>query len=413
MQYNQSNISTNIDIAIEVNNIRKRYRLFKSRNDRVKEAIRLGIKKYHQEFWALDGISFSIIKGETIGILGRNGSGKSTLLQILASVMTETTGDVVVNGRVSALLELGAGFKPEFTGRENVILNGVIQGVSEKQMIEKIDEIREFADVGDYFDQPVGSYSSGMFLRLAFACAMNVDPDILIIDEALAVGDIKFQQRCISKIEEFSEQGKTVILVSHDMQLLNYLCQRCILLDKGQLIEQGTTEKVTEEYIRSVRAESQVRAINNKKSFTKNGKAYGISLTDLMSVEISGRDGIATTFEYAEKCTIKVTYRVNVKILHPRLMISIRDYRGYTIYGKWQYMDDFKVTSDGIDNYIECELSIDLILATGTYAINLSLQDYKSDNLYSLIDRHVAVENIYVKDGSYKFNGIINIESGK
>ena len=185
------------------------------------------------------------------------------------------------------------------------------------------------------------------------------------------------------------------------------------MLDNGQIIEQGTTETVTEEYIYSVRAESQGWDINNKKSFSKNGKAYGSSLADLMSVEISGRDGIATTFEYGEKCTIKVAYRINMKILRPRLMISIRDYRGYTIYGKWQYMDDFKVTSDDINNYIECALSVDLILTSGTYAINLSLQDYKSDNLYSLIDRHVAVEYLYVKDGSDKFNGIINIESGK
>jgi lipopolysaccharide transport system ATP-binding protein len=265
MQYNQSNISANNDIAIEVNNVRKRYRLFKSRNDRVKEAISLGRKQYHQEFWALDGISFSVTKGETIGILGRNGSGKSTLLQILASVMTETTGDVVVNGRVAALLELGAGFKPEFTGRENVILNGVIQGVSEKQMIEKIDEMREFADIGDFFDQPVGAYSTGMFVRLGFSAALSVEPDVLIIDEALGVGDVLFQEKCFMKIRELQRQGVTIMIVSHSGLIIERLCKRAIVLDKGKLLYCGNAVNAVDYYdsIMFSRDKTVVKNIDN------------------------------------------------------------------------------------------------------------------------------------------------------
>jgi len=248
MQYNQSNISTNNDIAIEVNNVRKKYRLFKSRNDRVKEAISFGRNKYHQEFWALDGINISVIKGETIGILGRNGSGKSTLLQILASVMTETSGNVVVNGRVAALLELGAGFKPEFTGRDNVILNGVIQGVPEKQMIDKIHEMREFADIGDFFDQPVGTYSTGMFVRLGFAAAISVEPDVLIIDEALGVGDVLFQEKCFMKIRELQRQGVTILIVSHSGLIIERLCKRAIVLDKGKLLYCGNAVNAVDYY---------------------------------------------------------------------------------------------------------------------------------------------------------------------
>ncbi|WP_420267260.1 ABC transporter ATP-binding protein, partial [Candidatus Magnetominusculus dajiuhuensis] len=198
------------EIAISVKNVSKKYRLFKSHNERFMEMLHPFKKKYHKEFWALKDVSFDIKRGSTVGIIGRNGSGKSTLLQIICGVLKPTVGEITVNGRISALLELGAGFNPEMTGRQNVIMNGVVHGLSNKEINSKIPEIQEFADIGEFFDQPVKLYSSGMFVRLAFAASVNVDPDILIIDEALAVGDAKFQHKCYNKLMEFQDSGNTL-----------------------------------------------------------------------------------------------------------------------------------------------------------------------------------------------------------
>jgi homopolymeric O-antigen transport system ATP-binding protein len=237
------------DIAISVRDLRKKYRLFSTPMERLKESFHPLRKRYHKEFWALNGISFDIPKGEVLGILGRNGSGKSTLLQIIASVLQPTSGTVTVNGRVSALLELGAGFNPEFTGRQNVLLNGAIMGVPHDEMLERMPAIIEFADIGQFFDQPMKIYSSGMFVRVAFAAATSVDPDILIVDEALAVGDAKFQYRCFQKIKEFKEHGTTIVLVTHDTEVVIRHCESAILLNEGCLIAGGAPESIVRRYI--------------------------------------------------------------------------------------------------------------------------------------------------------------------
>ena len=199
------------------------------------EALHPFRKQYHHQFWALKGVSFDVHRGEIVGILGRNGSGKSTLLQIICSVMQATQGEVSACGRISALLELGAGFNPDFTGRDNVILNGAIMGIPRKEMLRRLPEIETFADIGEFFDQPVKTYSSGMFVRVAFAAAIHVDPEILIVDEALSVGDSKFQHRCFQKIHDFMEQGKTILVVSHNTETLLRICDRGIVIDAGEL----------------------------------------------------------------------------------------------------------------------------------------------------------------------------------
>lgn len=227
------------DIAISVRNVSKKFRLFSSPKERLIEALHPLKKQYHREFWALKGVSFDVHKGEIVGILGRNGSGKSTLLQIICSVMQATQGEIEVRGNISALLELGAGFNPEFTGRENVILNGAIMGFSRKEMLYRLPDIEAFADIGEFFDQPVKTYSSGMFVRVAFAAAIHVDPEILIVDEALSVGDSKFQHRCYQRIREFMEQGKTILVVSHNTETLLRICHRGIVVDSGQLRHVG------------------------------------------------------------------------------------------------------------------------------------------------------------------------------
>lgn len=236
------------DLVISVHDVRKKYRLFNSSLERLKEALHPFRKHYHREFWALNGVSVDIPKGQTIGILGRNGSGKSTLLQIIAGILQPTSGSLVVLGRVSALLELGAGFNPEFTGRENAMLNGAISGMSRDDMVARMPQIEAFADIGGFFDQPVKTYSSGMFVRVAFAAAIHVDPDILIVDEALSVGDAKFQNKCFGKFSEFQKAGKTILFVTHNTNLIPSLCSRAVVFDAGQVMFDGDVVRAVDLY---------------------------------------------------------------------------------------------------------------------------------------------------------------------
>lgn len=236
--------------AIVVQDVEKIYKLYDKPRDRMKEAFGFGKKQIHKLHYALNGISMDIYKGETVGIIGTNGSGKSTLLKIITGVLTPTSGEVRVDGRISALLELGAGFNQEYNGIENVYLNGTMMGFSEKEIDEKLPSILEFADIGDYVYQPVKTYSSGMFVRLAFAVAINIEPEILIVDEALSVGDVFFQAKCYHKFEEFKKLGKTIVFVSHDLSSISKYCDRVFLLNKGKLLGEGTPRKMIDAYKR-------------------------------------------------------------------------------------------------------------------------------------------------------------------
>lgn len=235
--------------AISVKNLKKTYALYDSRKDKLKEAFSLKGKKYHKNFEALKGISFDVEKGECVGIIGLNGSGKSTLLKILTEVITQTEGTVEINGKVSALLELGAGFNPEYSGLENIYLNTMLMGYTRKETDDKLDQILEFADIGDFINQPVKIYSSGMFVRLAFAIAITIDPDILIIDEALSVGDVFFQQKCYKKIKEFAGKS-TVLIVSHDLNAITKFCQRIIVMNYGEIVYNGEPTEAISQYFR-------------------------------------------------------------------------------------------------------------------------------------------------------------------
>ena len=235
---------------IEVNNLNKIYKLYKKPGDRIKEAFFPKLcKNKIKEFYALRNISLSVNKGETVGIIGKNGSGKSTLLKILTGVINQTSGEKKTNGSISALLELGAGFNPEYTGIENIYLNGTIMGFTREQMKEKIDSIAEFAEIGDFIERPVKNYSSGMFVRLAFAVAINVDPEILIVDEALAVGDYRFQAKCYNKFEEMKNNGKTILFVTHDVDAVRRFCSRALWIDNGELVMDGNVNDVTSKYM--------------------------------------------------------------------------------------------------------------------------------------------------------------------
>lgn len=235
-------------ITIDIRNLSKRFGLYSSPATRLKEILNPFGRRNGSEVWALKDVSFQVKHGECMGVIGRNGSGKSTLLQVLCGVLRPTSGEVGVNGRISALLELGAGFHPEFSGRDNVYMNGALLGLSHREMDLRFQEIADFAEIGQFIEQPVRTYSSGMFVRLAFACAVNIAPDILIVDEALAVGDAYFRDKCRKKINEFRENGGSMLLVSHDMKAIKTLCDSAILLDKGIVVETGHPAKVVDLY---------------------------------------------------------------------------------------------------------------------------------------------------------------------
>ncbi len=289
------------DVAIHLNNISKKYLVYNSPKDRIKEMLGPKREKKHREFWALKNIDLKIPKGQTVGILGLNGSGKSTLLQIISSVLQPSGGDLTIKGKVAALLELGAGFNPQLTGLENAKLNLAILGVNQKKIEEAIPIIKDFADIGDFFYQPVKTYSSGMFARLAFATAINVDPDILIIDEALSVGDAKFQQKCFKKFSDFQEAGKTILFVTHDRFSIARLCSLAVLLHKGEVLEVGNPKEVVESYgLLLSDAHAKIQTETSEASIENSPD--NISLQEnTISKYFPGNDG-------SDKCSLNPTY---------------------------------------------------------------------------------------------------------
>ena len=241
--------------VIQIQNVSKVYKLYETPIDRLKESLHPGGKKYHHDFFALRDISFDVKKGETVGIIGKNGSGKSTLLKIITGVLTPTMGTMNVSGRISALLELGAGFNPEYSGLENVYLQGTMMGYSREDMCERVPEILKFADIGEFINQPVKVYSSGMFIRLAFSVAINVEPEILIVDEALAVGDMSFQAKCMTAFKRMQQKGVTVLFVSHDTASVKSLCSWAVWLENGVIKRIGNAGEIAEDYMRTIREE--------------------------------------------------------------------------------------------------------------------------------------------------------------
>jgi len=250
------------EVRIQVEGLSKRYEMYAQPSDRLKQMIFPRVQRaarrvpraYFKDFWALRDVTFNVRHGETVGIVGRNGSGKSTLLQMICGTLSPTLGSVNVDGRISALLELGAGFNPEFTGRENVMLSGLVYGIAEDEIRRRFDEILDFSGIGEFIDQPVKTYSSGMYVRLAFAVAINVSPDLLVVDEALAVGDEAFQRKCLARIDAIRDSGATVLFVSHSAGTVIELCDRAILLDQGELLMEGTPKVVVTAYQKLVYA---------------------------------------------------------------------------------------------------------------------------------------------------------------
>lgn len=286
-------IEKDSEYAISVKDVTKVYRLYEKPIDRLKESMSISHKNYHRDFYALNGLSFQVKKGETVGIIGTNGSGKSTILKIITGVLTPTTGEVGVNGKISALLELGAGFNMDYTGIENIYMNGTMMGYTKKEMDAKLQDILDFAEIGDFVYQPVKTYSSGMFVRLAFALAINVDPEILIVDEALSVGDVFFQAKCYRRMEEIRQNGTTILMVTHDMGSIIKYCDKVVLLNRGEFVSEGAPGHMVDLYKKILAGQMEsLKAELAKEAGRPDGAGDGSQGADQeRQVRISGFSG--------------------------------------------------------------------------------------------------------------------------
>lgn len=329
--------------VIKVRELSKMYKIYKNPKERLKESLSIfSHKKYHNEFYSLNNVSFNVKKGETLGIIGKNGAGKSTLLKLVTGIITPTTGDIEVQGKVSALLELGAGFNMEYTGIENIYLNGILMGFTRDEMNKKINDIINFADIGNFIHQPVKTYSTGMFVRLAFATAINVEPEILIVDEALAVGDLQFSLKCMDKFTELMEKGVTILFVSHDLNAVKRFCKRAIWLHEGKVMEYANAQLVCEHY------ESFLKKTNDKKEklesqtivVNSNNNIAEIKKIELFNSIYQSVDAIVIN----EKASVKITYEVlDASIKNPVLGIAIYGIDNKYICGLNTLLDKIKI----------------------------------------------------------------------
>lgn len=386
---------------IELDNISKIYKFYNTPKDRLREILNITRKKYHDNFYALQDISFNVKMGESIGIIGVNGSGKSTLLKIICGVLKPTTGNIIVNGRISAILELGAGFNPEFTGRENVLMNGALMGLSRERVYERFPAIESFAEIGDFIDQPVKTYSTGMFVRLAFAAAINVEPDILIIDEALAVGDMYFQHKCINTLNRMRENGKTILFVSHDVESIKGLCQKAVWLDMGYIKEFGKAKKIAELYSKFNRdrlfvsqIESERENILNKQISKPEQDSTNYKFSTIDSIKVTSfqdrikknrsgtgeiqfiyiemtdnRGEAKDTFEYNETIRLNMYLRAKVDVQHYFVAYHIRDWLGIEIAGSDSAVEYFELPPLKTGKILGLRFEFNLPLMIGSYSI--------------------------------------------
>ena len=367
------------DVAIGVYNVSKMYKLYDNPKDRFKESLGLTRKKCYKEKYALNNVSFEVKKGETVGIIGTNGSGKSTILKIITGVLNQTDGEVDIRGRISALLELGAGFNMEYTGIENVYLNGSMIGYTKEEIDAKLEDILKFADIGDYVYQPVKTYSSGMFVRLAFAVAINIDPEILIVDEALSVGDVFFQAKCYHKFEEFKKLGKTILFVSHDLGSVNKYCDRVILLNKGVKLSEG--ENSTAESAGSEQAETRNRLWKSNYELNPSLQEYGNKKAEIEDFAIMDSKGAYTScVSKLQDFSIKMKVRFHEVMTNPIFAFTIKNLRGTDLTGtNTMYEKVFiDVTEAGSEKTVTFTQRMNL--QGGEYLISLGCTGYSGEN---------------------------------
>ena len=428
------------DVAIKVTDLTKMYKLYNKNSDRLKDALGLMKGKGYTEHLALNHVNLEVKRGETIGIIGTNGSGKSTILKIITGVLSPTSGTVEVDGHISALLELGAGFNMEYNGIDNIYLNGMMIGFSEEEINKRLDAILEFADIGDYVYQPVKTYSSGMFVRLAFAVAINIDPEILIVDEALSVGDVFFQAKCYHKFEEFKEQGKTILFVSHDLSTISRYCDRAILLNKGIILGEGTPKKMIDIYkqvlvgqyplpesdFKSLLEDDDIRAAAEKKMEAKKPSAdtnpdlleYGNSaakITEFYAVDQKGlrTNSIIKGSEFEIKMKVEFLRDVNA----PIFAFTFKNIMGIEITGTNSMVEKAFLEPVKAGDVKEISFKQKMQLQGGEYLVSFGVTGFEQDEFVVYHRLYDALNITVVSDkntvGYYDMESEVSVTDAK
>jgi ABC-type polysaccharide/polyol phosphate transport system ATPase subunit len=370
--------------AVVLDGVSKTYRLYSERNDSLKAAVMRGTRARYREFQALDGVSLEIPAGTTYGLVGENGSGKSTLLKCIARILRPDAGTVTTRGKVAALLELGSGFHPELSGRENVYLNGSILGLSRKELERSFDEIVHFAGIEEFIDQPVKNYSSGMYVRLGFSIAINVDPDVLLVDEVLAVGDAAFQRKCMEKFASFRAAGKTVVIVSHDAGAMRLLCDEVAWLEHGRVVRTGAPDDVVLDYIEEGH-EDRVQTADGSRRW---GSGEGV----VDRVELLDAQGRPTTrVRTGDPMTVRLHWSTTQRIEQPVFGASIETLDGYYLWA--HHSRDGRAVADAIEGSGYCDLVFDrVMLQPGTFDLSASLNAYDCQHVYDYRHRIVRFD---------------------
>ena len=391
------------DWAIKIEHLSKVYKIFDKPTDRVKEALNPFRKRYSRDFYALNDVSLTIKKGETVGIIGKNGAGKSTILKIITGVLTPTSGSVQVNGRIASLLELGAGFNPEMTGIENIYMNGTIMGYSKEEMDNRVQDIIDFADIGEFIHQPVKMYSSGMFARLAFAVNAFVEPDILIVDEALSVGDMKFQVKCMDKMAELMKGGCTVIFVSHDINAIRRLCHRVFFFNQGQLLADGEVNTVADMYLEFLEQPDKKIDVSPRPDrdifYTNN------DLGQITSFKVMNFDGIEKdVFAYNEPLKIIVEYDVkDVYLENVVLGIALHTSSNKYVCGLNTLLDGVNIPWKTGKNIFSLKYPMGLLALSGKYHFDVALEEKTATVPIHYIENvmEIDIASGYVSEGIY------------
>lgn len=419
----------NTNIAIKAKNLSKVYKIFDKPVDRLKEAINPFHKRYSKDFYALNNISFEIKKGDTVGIIGKNGAGKSTLLKIITGVLTPSSGNIQVNGRIASLLELGAGFNPEMTGIENIYMNGTIMGYSKEEMDKKLDSIISFADIGDFINQPVKMYSSGMFARLAFAVNAFIEPDILIVDEALSVGDIEFQNKCYRKFEELRNKGITILFVTHDINAILKFCNVAFLMEKGTLMGIGTSKYIVDLYKKRIseniksdlkieqrKTELSVEKIEvieekwkDKFKINKNLLEYGDKDIEIIDFAIfDDVNKITSVINNTQIINIRIKAKVNRDVNEPIFAFSIKDLKGMEFVGSNTYITKTEIGKLYAGEVVLINFEQKIPICPGDYTLSLGCTEYISKGLAI---HHRLYDVIFLKIVSFKdIVGLVDID---
>lgn len=420
--------------AITVTDVNKMYKLYDKPSDRFKEALGLSRKKKYKEHYALHNVSFNVKKGETVGIIGTNGSGKSTILKIITGVLNQTSGNVEVNGRISALLELGAGFNGEYTGLENVYLNGTMIGFSREEIDARLQDILDFADIGDFINQPVKTYSSGMFVRLAFAVAINIEPEILIVDEALSVGDVFFQSKCFHKFEEFKKMGKTIVFVSHDLGSISKYCDRVVLLNKGVKMDEGNPKEMIDIYKKLLvnQYDEDEKADDKKNTVEKINKAATDNWKDNLSLNpniVEYGNGAATIIDYAivdekgqitssidkgSNCKIQIKVQFNERIVEPIVAFTIKDLKGTEITGTNSMFEKAELLEVQPGDIKTVTFEQEMNVQGGEYLLSFGCTGFRDGDftvyhrLYDIVNMTVISQKNTV--GYFDMNSVVTID---